>query len=135
MAKLSIHESGQVHIKSDQPIAGPLQIPPLAEWKGQHIASVSLDSFEGLAKFEGRISSSGSEQDLVIKVIGDAQSGRIPLYLAGDRAAFTQRDCAVITMRRPHLKSPIFLGIKPKGSGIISADRSTGNYSFIRLAA
>ena len=54
--KLSIHESGQVHIKVKDSIAGPVLISPLSEWKGQHIASVSIDHFSSLSEFRGSIS-------------------------------------------------------------------------------
>jgi hypothetical protein len=42
--KLSIHESGDVHIYADDsPKAGPINVRPVSECRGEHIAAVQFD--------------------------------------------------------------------------------------------
>jgi hypothetical protein len=53
--KLSIHETGQVHVyASGQPKAGPVQIPPLADYRGEHLATVRWDWIDGMPKMRGK---------------------------------------------------------------------------------
>ena len=113
--KLSIHESGQVHIQARGVKAGPVSISPLAKWKGQHIATVGADSFLSLSPFTGSISSTGPKIDHVIPADEMVKNGRLVFYLAGDRPAFEEQSCRlVVTIQRPTLASPIYLGIQPK---------------------
>ena len=119
--KLSIHETGQVHIKAKDSIAGPVLISHLSEWRGQHIASVSIDHFSSLSEFRGSISSEGSEIDHVIPVDEIVKSGRLVFYLAGDRAAFKEPNCRlVLTIARPTIENPIYIGIQPKAQDSLS---------------
>jgi len=60
--KLSIHQTGQVHIYAGSEKAGPLFIPPLTDYTGQHIATVCPDAFESLPIFDKKIRESGSLQ-------------------------------------------------------------------------
>jgi hypothetical protein len=51
-AKLSIHASGQVHVKLDERrspiVAGPLQMPPLNDMRDHHVATFQMDAFSCL---------------------------------------------------------------------------------------
>ena len=119
--KLSIHETGQVHIKAKESIAGPVSISPLSNWKGQHIASVSIDKFSSLPEFRGSVIDEGPEIDHVIPVDELVKSGRLAFYLAGDRAAFEEPNCRmVITVARPTIENPIYIGIQPKAQDLLS---------------
>lgn len=119
--KLSIHETGQVHIKAKESIAGPVSISPLSDWKGQHIASVSIDQFSSLPEFRDSVSDEGAEIDHVIPVDELVKSGRLAFYLAGDRAAFEEPNCRiVITVERPTIENPIYIGIQPKAQDLLS---------------
>lgn len=125
--KLSIHESGQVHIKSSGITAGPLYIEPLSEWRGKHFASVSVDEFDILDKFEGSISKTGAKLDIVIPTPNVIKSGRFVFYLAGDRPAFVEPDCSfVISMMRETINRPIFIGIQPKAQEPIGEPKGQG---------
>jgi len=53
MPKLSIHESGRVHIRVGDTTVGPVYTPQLATLRGEHIAAVATDVFEGLPVFQG----------------------------------------------------------------------------------
>jgi len=119
--KLSIHETGQVHVQARGIRAGPNTISPLSEWKGQHIASVSVDSFSALSEFSGAVSSTGPNVDHVIPVDENIQSGRLVFYLSGDRPAFEEPNCRlVITLKRPTLANPIYVGIQMKAQAPLS---------------
>jgi len=125
--KLSIHESGQVHVIAGSKRIGPLQIPPLPELEGQHIASISADEFTALSKFEDTPSSSGAERDYVIPFDPRVNSGRLVLYVAGDRAAFEVPNCRIIfTLTRPTLTRPLFIGIKPIAQKIMGEPEGRG---------
>jgi hypothetical protein len=115
LPKLSLHETGQVHVQVGRDRAGPLRIPPLSELRGQHVASISADGFEALARFEGTPRSSGAEQDFVFVVEPGLDSGRIALYVNGEEPSFGD-DCPVrIALTRPTLASPLHLGLRPWG--------------------
>ena len=111
--KLSIHESGQVHIHAGSTRVGPLKTLPFRDYRGQHLATVCFDRFEGLATFEGTPKTSSSEQDLVIPIDSEVESGRLALYLNGEKSLFAgQTKCwFVVTITRPpHL--PVHLCVK-----------------------
>lgn len=113
---LSLHQRGRVHaygVHGEQ--AGPLQIPPLPEWRGQHIATVTVDRFKTLAPFDKTPKSTGAQQDFVFIVEEPLQSGRLALYVNGAEPTFGD-DCPVmLTLTRPTLKQPLYLGVRPWG--------------------
>jgi hypothetical protein len=119
--KLSIHESGMVHVQAAGLRAGPVSVSPLVQWRGQHIASIGADNFQALPAFTDALSSAGPEIDHVIPTDQIVESGRLVFYLAGDRPAFEERNCRlVITLSRPSLSNPIYLGIQPKAQRALS---------------
>lgn len=125
--KLSIHETGEVHIKAKGAKAGPVSISPLAKWRGQHIATIGADNFQGLSPFTGSPSSRGPEIDHVIPVDEIVENGRFVFYLAGDRPAFEEPNCRLfVTLKRPNLPNPIYLGIQPKGQPPLSGPALSG---------
>jgi len=72
--KISIHESGQVHIYAPgddaAPLAGPLTIPHLLDLKGEHIATVQTESVEALPVIPGSPKTTGPEIDIVYDSAG-----------------------------------------------------------------
>jgi hypothetical protein len=125
--KLSIHQSGQVHIVAGSSLIGPLRIPALSTLRGQHIASVTVDAFSVLSHFTGTPKPSGKHQDHVIPADDAAASGRIAVYIAGDRPAFHAKNCRIVfTIKRPTLPSPLYLGIKPIGQPVLGEPQPQG---------
>jgi hypothetical protein len=121
LPKLSIHETGQIHIQAGALRAGPVSVSPLARWKGQHIASIGADSFESLPAFTESLSTTGPAIDHVIPTDQIVHGGRLVFFLAGDRPAFEEPNCRlVITLRRTTLSNPICLGIQPKAQRALS---------------
>jgi hypothetical protein len=60
--KLSIHESGQVHIFAGKRRVGPLKIPPLRSLRGAHVAPIVLDTFDALPLFPEEPRADGPER-------------------------------------------------------------------------
>ena len=75
--KISIHESGQVHVKDSGGayLAGPVRIPPLADLRGQHVATVTADDFSALP---GHVPQpeSPSLRELIITAAPEVLSGQ-----------------------------------------------------------
>jgi hypothetical protein len=87
--KISIHESGQVHIYADgAPRAGPLQIPPLREYRGEHIATVRYDTIKQLPKNTVTPRITGQRRDIAFGVPGDVLSGSLLIFANGESNAF-----------------------------------------------
>lgn len=110
---LSLHESGRVHAYVGEEQAGPLMIPPLESWRGEHIATVTVDRFDTLGPYEKVAKQTGPEQDLVFGIEEPLESGRLALYLNGDGERFVAECSMWFTLRRPTLERPIHLGIRP----------------------
>jgi hypothetical protein len=115
LPKLSIHETGQVHVQVGRDNrAGPLRIPPLTTWRGEHAATITADTLAGLAVFDGQPRTQGAERDHVIPVESDrVESGRLAIYLNGKENVFATHCGIVLTLTRPTLKNPLYLGIRP----------------------
>lgn len=125
--KLSIHESGQVHVFMGEKKAGPLYIPPLDTLRGEHITTVSPDAFENLPLFEGKFKKEGSSIDNIIYVPDEAINDRLALYVNGFEPSFMCSDCPnTFTITRPTISRPLYLGIKPLGQRKICVDTTKG---------
>lgn len=116
-AKLSIHESGQIHIKTvttNKYKAGPLNATPLWEFRGEHLATVSIDNLLSLAP-AGKLRSKPKSPDVVLKVNEAEASRRFVLYANGASQDFVPRprECikAVVVMNRAGLPAPLHIGI------------------------
>jgi hypothetical protein len=87
--KLSIHETGQVHIyANDRPKAGPVHIPHLTELRGEHIATVQWDAIAFVPEMQGKTRVTGAERDWAFGVPNGVQAGAILLYANGEQPAF-----------------------------------------------
>jgi hypothetical protein len=82
--KLSIHATGAVHIYShDAPKVGPVHIPPLHEYRGEHLATVSWDRIDLVPVHTGRMSTTGEQRDYAFRVPEDVKAGDFLLYANG----------------------------------------------------
>lgn len=119
--KVSIHQSGQVHIQVRRQRAGPLFIPSLQELRGQHVASISVDRFDHLPLLSGPPKTSGTKIDFVMKIPKGLHSGRFPLYLNGAAPHFLSTNIVLcIRILRPSLPAPLYLGVAPRGQSPIA---------------
>jgi hypothetical protein len=109
---LSLHESGQVHAHCGAEKAGPLLVPPLADWRGEHAVSVIATRFSGLAPFAGEPSGSPAKPDLVLTAADGLESGRIALFLNGEKPSFEGECLMTIKFVRPTLDAPLYVGLE-----------------------
>jgi hypothetical protein len=109
---LSIHESGRVHVRTSSGKIGPLQVPRLSDWRGQHAATVNPVGFAGLAPFDRAPKHTGADRDVVFAMATPEQaSGRLALYINGTEAKFAT-DCNFqFELRRPTLNTPLYIGV------------------------
>lgn len=125
--KLSIHEKGQVHVQVNKNRAGPLFIPHLSTLRGEHIASVTPDSFEGLPIHTDKIRNTGSEIDHIIEAPANLKNGRFLIYANGFEPRFQSvQHNFVITLERPSIPRPLYFGILTRGQAILGEPTSKG---------
>jgi hypothetical protein len=125
--KISIHESGRIHVYYDRTqIVGPINTLPLEEWRGQHLATISADSFSSLMDYERRLKTTGSELDTVTPCDNEVESGRMAIYCNGEREEFVYKCGVVFKFERPTLKRPLYIGISPIAQHPIGEGSSGG---------
>lgn len=122
--KLSIHESGQVHIYAGKKRVGPLKIPTLRSFRGEHIASVALDTFDALPLFPEEPRSDGPERDITLGIEPEVDSGRIAIFVNGYEARFlgTPPPPITLALQRPSGNSPLYVGLKVLGQQPLGRD-------------
>jgi hypothetical protein len=87
--KLSIHESGDVHIYADDsPKAGPIHVRPVSECRGEHIATVQFDHMNLVPVYSRTMRITREVADLAVGVPDDVDAGRLCIYANGERNAF-----------------------------------------------
>jgi hypothetical protein len=112
--KLSIHESGQVHVHAAGARAGVVQSLPLAGFRGEHLATVCFDKFDGLPPYVGPVRTAGPEREFVFVVPDDVPSGRLAMYANAAEPKFARGQCLMtFTLVRPTLARPLFIGLHP----------------------
>jgi hypothetical protein len=111
--KISIHESGAVHIYADgSPKAGPLQVPPLREYRGEHLATVRYDAIQDLPKNTRTTRISGQRVDIAFGVPPDVLSGALLIYANGEANLFqTEHVHFAIQVETGAAKPPMFYGL------------------------
>ncbi len=126
--KLSIHGTGQVHVKSlkDQDYkAGPLRTRPLWDYRGQHLASISIDSLESLPD-AGKIKGKPRSPELLLKASDIDYSRRFVLYANGEEPVFTVPVKSTVSMYRAGLPSPLHIGITTYKQDPLASDEKGG---------
>ncbi len=78
--KVSIHESGQIHIYVGKDRTKALNIPKLHTLKDEHIASVTAVAFSKLLVYSKEPKLTGKDRDIIIKVGSEVESGRILIF-------------------------------------------------------
>lgn len=125
--KLSLHESGQTHVLAAGSRVGPLYASPLENLKGQHVATVCFDQFDGLAPFTGTVSEAGTEQDRALVIEDGVESGRLAVFINAEEPAFQCGPCWItLTLRRPTLKKPLYVGVRAISQARIAEQHRSG---------
>ncbi len=122
---ISIHQSGQVHIRTrGGSKAGPLQIPPLADLRGQHVATITADRFSALPKYRGERDSLDPERTQFITVDDGVESGRFAIYINGREPSFAvpeDRIAFTATIQGAKLEGPLYVCVAPWGQEPLGA--------------
>lgn len=124
--KLSIHETGQVHVVSPNGRAGPLMIPPLADLRGQHVATVTVDSFAGLQRHEGPMRTAGAEIDFPLEFAEHSESGRLVIYVNGAEPRFVDSCHWRFDLRRENLGGTLYVGVAAKHQKVLRSGPQGG---------
>jgi hypothetical protein len=112
---LSMHESGQVHAHANGLKAGPLTVPPLSQWRGEHAATVVTDGpFDTLEVLDGPVRS-GRRFDWVTKPKGGSLSGKVVVFINGTEESFAADCHAIVSIFREHLRAPLHVGLQLTG--------------------
>ena len=86
--KISIHPSGQVHVKAPDYVAGPVHIPRFQDLRGHHVATVSADALGSLAEFTGTPRDDDTHLDHIRRVREGVDSARVAVYVNGRERDF-----------------------------------------------
>lgn len=124
--KLSIHQSGHVHIHAKSEKAGPLVIPRLDSLNGHHIATILADKIEGLPSYDRVPCNTASEAFAVIQSRNGERSGRVALFVDGQGAALGPKCQLVVSLTRPTLQAPLRIGVAPIAQVPLAEDNKTG---------
>jgi hypothetical protein len=110
--KLSIHESGDVHIYAmGKPKAGPIAIPPLATLRGEHVATVRWDTTGSVPEFTGKVRETGSEIDRAFGIPPDVKSGALTFYVNAAEPTFRTGGIHLAFQAELASGSPVFFGV------------------------
>ncbi len=82
---LSVHLSGQTHVRDHSCkkrgfLAGPVHLPHLSTFRGEHVASIVADDLQALPEFGEPIVNSDKRRDLVANVDSEVRSGRLIIF-------------------------------------------------------
>jgi hypothetical protein len=110
--KISIHESGRVHIRiANTLVAGPLQIPRLRELEGVHVATVQPDAMDALPVYGGNPfdKCSDSQHAYVVSADDADENCRVVMWI-GREPRFRQ-ELFVRSFNGAGWGSPLYLAI------------------------
>ncbi len=113
--KVSIHQKGQVHIKGRAGQAGPIFIPKLDKWHGQHLATVMADNFDVLPKHTKSLKSEGRAIDIVMGWNQNVDGGKIVLFADSGGKNFPSYCDTFFTLKRPTILTNLHIGVGALG--------------------
>ncbi len=123
--KVSIHESGQIHIYVGKDRTKALNIPKLHTLKDEHIASVTAVAFSKLLVYSKEPKLTGKDRDIIIKFGSEVESGRILIFVNGRDGMFSEKGL-ILTLKRKTLSSPLYYCISPVGQAQLDKDSDEG---------
>lgn len=125
---LSVHQSGQVHVKVGRKIAaGPIHLKPIAALRGHHVALIHCVRFDRLPRLTGRLREEGGpSSDSVFPTDGMAETGIIRVFVNGEEPVFLDRPRVIITFERDALPTPLYVGLAPIPFRLVDDDGSSG---------
>lgn len=110
VAKVSIHESGRVHVRAGQEEAGPVFVPDMQGLRGEHIATVLLDRIDALEPYARSLKQTASEEDVLLPIGSNVGSARLAIYMNAAEPEFGYECLKYITLESPRLSRPLYVG-------------------------
>lgn len=126
--KLSIHQSGRIHIQANKVKLPATQIGDITLFRGEHIASVSCDYIDALPLHERPLKEAGRERDHLVPVDDGVRSCRIAIYVNGKEPQFGKERVRIkFSLCRSTLKEPLHYGIATIAQVPIGAESVMGS--------
>lgn len=123
---LSIHQSGQTHIKvGSRIVAGPMRSDPIAELRGHHVAVIHCARFDRLPMLDGGLTTDGPNPDSVFPTDDVAESGWISVFVS-EAPVFFDTPRVTVTLTRTSLLAPLYVGLVPRAFKLVDDDGSGG---------
>ena len=109
--KLSVHESGQLHVKAPtgEIVGGPIHLDHLRGWRGQQVLTIAIDDVEWLPQYDRALRTEGSDQDIVLQL--SHESARLAVYLNSEHPRFDDPTQAAVGLSRGSLGSTLWVGL------------------------
>jgi hypothetical protein len=125
--KISIHESGQVHVIGGTYRSGPCYVPSIVGFRGVHVATILVEHLEDLTPFNGQVSTSGPRRSIVLDGVPSGVTGlRLPLYVNGREPKFRDSCQIIFSLQRPGLAQPLNVGLAVRSSTVRDAKGGQG---------
>jgi hypothetical protein len=125
--KVSLHQSGQVHVLCGTYRSRPCQVPAIVGFRGVHVATVLAEQLQDLSPFTGRISTSGPRRSIVLDGVPPGVTGlRLPVYVNGLEPRFGDPCEIVFGLHRPGLDQPLNVGLTVRRSSVRDANGAAG---------
>ena len=112
-AKLSIHESGQVHVQLNGRRTKPVLLPALAKRAGEHVATIHPDSLDVLPLHTGHLRGKGRERDYVLALDDAAASAAVAVFVTSGRIPHVSNRSLVAELARETLSEPLYVEFRP----------------------
>lgn len=109
--KLSVHESGQLHVKAPtgEIVGGPIHLDHLRGWRGQQVLTTAIDDLDLLPKYGHTPRTEGADQDIVMQL--SRVHARLAIYLNSEEPRFDDPTQAVVGLSRGSLGSTLWVGL------------------------
>lgn len=109
--KLSIHESGQLHVKgpTGHIVGGPIHLDHLKGWRGQQVLTIAIDDVEVLPQYDNALRTEGTDQDIVLQL--SHENARLAVYLNSEDPRFDDPTQAAVGLSRGSLGSTLWVGL------------------------
>lgn len=105
-------------------MAGPIQLRPLKELRGEHVATITATRIESFRPYvRPADANERGEYDQLIKGDAEVPSVRLALYVNGLEPAFAaDRIAFTMKIERADLEGPIYAGLSPWGQAVLGDD-------------
>ena len=125
--KISIHQTGQIHIDAQNKRIGPLQIGPLSKLRGEHIATITLDELKAIPLNTKTLKLNSSNQDLVFNIPNRIQNCRVAIYVNGLKSNFPGENMSLIVpIEKSTLSNTLYLGFKVIAQKKLNTNEESG---------